>query len=209
MTTQSLDAFLSSRPLTVDNATTLAREHAVDPHTVRSRLTKLGYTKDPSSFKWVHPSLSSTASTAPLPTPEGTFEALLTLLASNDYLLAIPGNIIQAAATTLNSVDWSAISVRPEVATNSDHPDNQLNNVYPVSYCYIKPLQKLWAQITNDPNDKASNAAKETLVRVLLALLTYLDDAGILPLRGTLQSSTSIVPSLTPQQTAKADSKHD
>lgn len=204
MTIQSLDAYLSSRPLTVDNATALAREHAVDPHTVRNRLTKLGYAKDPSSSKWLHPSISHLtspyASSVPLPLPGGVFEAFLELLASDSYILSISPTLLRKAAVTLDAVPWSNISVRPEVATNAEHPDNQLHEAYPVSYCYIKPLQKLWTQITNDPNDKASNAARETLVKVLLALLTYLNDADILPLRGTLQSSTSIVPSLAPQQ---------
>lgn len=53
MSTESLDAYLSKRPHTIESAPALARLHGVDPKTVSARLRSLNYEKQ-GNGTWVY-----------------------------------------------------------------------------------------------------------------------------------------------------------
>lgn len=92
MTTQTLRAYLNSRPLTVPSGPDLARQHSVDPKTVTKLLQEVGYVREPHpSHAWRLPNVST------VPVESNLLDMFIKLATSSNYLISVPQSLTDSA----------------------------------------------------------------------------------------------------------------
>lgn len=106
MTTQTLRAYLNSRPLTIASAPSLARDHTVDPKTVARLLTEAGYVRDP------HPAHSwHLGNVTTVAVESNLLDSFIKLATSSNYLISIPQDLTLSA---LHKVPLTPYTTDPE-----------------------------------------------------------------------------------------------
>lgn len=111
MTTQTLRAYLNSRPLTVPSGPDLARQHSVDPKTVTKLLQEAGYVREPHpSHAWRLPNVHTHAVESNL------LDMFIKLATQSNYLISIPQDLTLSA---LHKVPITPYTTDPEDPTSS------------------------------------------------------------------------------------------
>lgn len=159
MTTQTLRAYLNSRPLTVPSGPDLARQHSVDPKTVTKLLQDAGYVREPHpSHAWRLPNVHTHAVESNL------LDSFIKLATSSNYLLSIPQSINDSV---LHKVPLTPYTTDPEDPERSK----------------LTEAQEHWnAVLATVPQDLALTDIQRYLLFGLRLLMEY----GKLPIRAQI-----------------------
>lgn len=162
MTTQTLRAYLNSRPLTVPSGPDLARQHSVDPKTVTKLLQEAGYVREPHpSHAWRLPNVHTHAVESNL------LDMFIKLATSSNYLISIPQSLTDSAL--------HKVPLTPYVTDPEDPEQAKLSEA-----------QEHWNAILNSAPDSMDSIQA---MRYLLFGLRLLLESGKLPIRAQITQS--------------------